>query len=134
VGAVEGASVGAVVGAIDGPRARGDGFSRRAPTTARSSRLFARSNFAVAEGSDESTGCSTGCTGCTGCNDCNDCTDTTCGAAADSVAVDETSVVVDETSVVVDETSVAVDETSGTSGPRMSAELSAESDPAASAS
>jgi hypothetical protein len=130
VGAVEGASVGAVVGAIAGPRARGDGFSGRAPTTARSSRLFARSNFAVAEGSDESTGC----TGCNGCNGCNDCTDSTCGAAADGVVVDETSVAVDETSVTVDETSVAVDETSGTSGPRMSAELSAESDPAASAS
>jgi hypothetical protein len=120
VGAVEGASVGAVVGAIAGPRARGDGFSGRAPTTARSSRLFARSNFAVAEGSDESTGC-------TGCNGCNDCTDSTCGAAADGV-------VVDETSMFDDETSVAVDETSGTSGPRMSAGLSAESDPAASAS
>jgi hypothetical protein len=96
----------------------------------------------VAEGSDESTGCtgcttgcSTGCsTGCTGCTGCNDCTDSTCGASADGVAVDETSVAVDETSVAVDETSVAVDETSGTSGPRMSAELSAESDPAASAS
>ena len=124
--------MGAVVGAIAGPRARGDGFSGRAPTTARSSRLFARSNFAVAEGSDESTGC-TGCTGCNDCNDCNgcngcnDCTDSTCGAAADGV-------VVDETSVVVDETSAAVDKTTGTSGPRMSAELSAESDPAASAS
>ena len=89
----------------------------------------------MAEGSDESTGCtgcttgcSTGCsTGCTGCTGCNDCTDSTCGASADGVAVDETS-------VAVDETSVAVDETSGTSGPRMSAELSAESDPAASAS
>jgi hypothetical protein len=123
VGAVEGASVGAVVGAIAGPRARGDGFSGRAPTTARSSRLFARSNFAVAEGSDESTGCN-GCNGCTGCTGC---TDSTCGAAADGV-------VVDETSVVVDETSATVDKTSGTSGPRMSAELIAESDHAASAS
>ena len=96
MGAVVGAIVGAVVGAVEGPRARGDGFSGRAPTTARPSRLFARSSFDWAEGSDQSTGCN-GCDGCDGCTDCNGCdgcdgcTDSTCGAA-DGMAVDETSV------------------------------------------